>query len=128
MITQRAQQYQLVARRRDGTSAAVVPMSGKGGDAYPSPVQVPPAAGNAASGAPSAAEAKGFLVQVFSSRPDSPPFALTDEQGRTTHYISAAPGANLRRYLNQLITVRGTQGYSTGLDTPHIIATSAIRQ
>lgn len=125
MITQRAQQYQLVARRRDGTSAAVAAMSGA---AYPTPVQVPPAAGNDASGVPTAAEAKGFLVQVFSSRPDSPPFALTDEQGRTTHYVSAAPGANLRRYLNQLIMVHGTQGYSTGLDTPHIIATSAIRQ
>jgi hypothetical protein len=129
MITQRAQQYQLVARRRDGTSAAVAPMSGASAAvAYPSPVQTAPLPGNDAVDSSAVAEAKGFLVQVFSSRPDSPPFALTDEQGRTTHYVSPAPGANLRRYLNQFIMVRGTQGYSTGLDTPHIIATSAIRQ
>ncbi|MGV3483962.1 MAG: hypothetical protein ACO1RT_06055, partial [Planctomycetaceae bacterium] len=91
---------------------------------YPPPVQAMAAP---RADADEAQEAAGHLVQVFSSRPDSPPYALTDSQGRTTHYVSAAPGVNLRRYLNQHVTVRGVAGYSTGLDTPHVIASGAVR-
>jgi hypothetical protein len=128
MILQRAQQYQLVARRREASTIEPT-RSMASPPSYPAPVQSSvtapaPAAVDVASGQ----EAAGYLVQVFSSRPDSPPYALTDSQGRTTHYVSAAPGVNLRRYLNQFITVRGSAGYSTGLDTPHIIATGAVRQ
>lgn len=138
MIMQRAQQYQLVARRRDGSglggSVASASQAGIAAAAnttlsYPAPVQPmasSPAAMDNEFGA--GQEATGYLVQVFSSRPDSPPFALTDSQGRTTHYVSAAPGVNLRRYLNQHVSVRGSSGYSTGLDTPHIIASGAVRQ
>jgi hypothetical protein len=72
-------------------------------------------------------EASGYLVQVYSARPESPPFALTDATGRTTHYVSPNPGYNLRRFLNQHIIISGPAGHDTGLDTPHIIATSAVR-
>jgi hypothetical protein len=135
MIVQRAQQYQMVAQRRDGHAGTAM-------SDYPEPIQLPSASSASISSASAnastpmspgvaeespAQEAVGYLVQVFSSRPDSPPFALTDSTGRTTYYVSPAPGVNIRRYLNQFITVRGTVGYSTGLDTPHVITTGAVR-
>ncbi|MEM0927299.1 MAG: hypothetical protein AAGJ83_14740, partial [Planctomycetota bacterium] len=47
-----------------------------------------------------AAEDHGFvsgsLVQVYSSRPNSPPYALTDERGLTIAYVTPYPGVNLR--------------------------------
>lgn len=132
MLTQRAQQYQQIARRRDASSASGQPVttgviSSDSPLGYPAPVQslgVPSPPVSASSGSE---QISGYLVQVFSSRPDSPPFALTDKQGRTVFYVSPAPGVNLRRYLNQFINVTGQAGYATGLDTPHVIATSALR-
>lgn len=126
LLAQRVQQVQSVARRRDGqsepaSSATVL------APVEPATVTLPvsqrmPAPTDASSSDPS-----GYLVQVYSSRPDSPPFALTDASGRTTHYVSPAPGVNLRRFLNQYITVSGQSGYATGLDTPHVIAVAAVR-
>ncbi len=123
-LIERARQYQQIAQRRSAQNGSLnaVPT------AYPEPIQTDELARSGSEpAAPSENAVSGYLVQVFSSRPDSPPFALTDSQGRTIHYLSASPGVNLRRYLNQHVTVRGATGYSTGLDTPHMIATSAMR-
>ncbi len=128
-IIERATRYQQVAQRRTGQASP----TDIGQASYPAPVLSDAAQVDALQpdalpmSQPVEDAVSGYLVQVFSARPDSPPFALTDSQGRTTHYVSAAPGVNLRRYLNQHVTVRGTAGYSTGLDTPHVIAGSAIR-
>jgi hypothetical protein len=125
MIVERAQQYRQVANRRDRESFTA-PSSLPPLTSYPEPIlsgivpRVP-------TSEDSPAEMVGFLVQVFSSRPDSPPFALTDKQGRTIFYVSPAPGVNLRRNLNQYVTVRGSAGYATGLDTPHVIASGVVR-
>jgi hypothetical protein len=142
LLVQRIEQYQSIARRRDGDqpSSAVstlqaaarlagtvtippgqVMLSGGG------PTGTGPTIGGATAGGPGSLEAVGYLVQVYSARPDSPPFALTDATGKTTHYVSPTPGVNLRRYLNQHISIGGQSGYETGLDTPHIIATAAVR-
>ncbi len=121
-LIERARQYQQIANRR-GSQNGIANPSPAG---YPEPIQTD-AGPQSESTAPAENAVSGYLVQVFSSRPDSPPFALTDSQGRTIHYLSASPGVNLRRYLNQHVTVRGATGYSTGLDTPHMIATSAMR-
>jgi len=142
LLVQRIEQYQSIARRRDGDqpSSAVstlqaaarsagtvtippgqVMLSGGG------PTGTGPTTGGTTAGGPSSLEAVGYLVQVYSARPDSPPFALTDATGKTTHYVSPMPGVNLRRYLNQHISIGGQSGYETGLDTPHIIATAAVR-
>jgi uncharacterized protein YraI len=121
MLTQRIEQFQSVARRRDGEPA---PQSLAAGG---SPGAIPPGQVVLSGGGSATTEAVGFLVQVYSARPDSPPFALTDATGKTTHYVSPMPGLNLRRYLNQKLTVGGQVGYDTGLDTPHVIATSAVR-
>ena len=67
----------------------------------------------------------GQLVQVYSARPHSPPYALTDATGRTIAYVTPSPGINLSSYLNTQVTVSGTAGQPTGLDTPHVIAQRA---
>jgi hypothetical protein len=72
-------------------------------------------------------EHAGYLVQVYSARSNSPPFALTDHSGRTVAYVTPAPGVNLRSHLNSRIRVVGTRGYLTGINTPHIMATQAVR-
>lgn len=70
---------------------------------------------------------EGYLVQVYSARPNAPPFALTDRTGETIAYISPAPGLNLRRYLNEAVGIVGRTGYLTGLDTPHLIAERVVK-
>lgn len=127
----RIRQYQSVAARRDGGSS-VVPAGAMAAAELP-PGQVapagvfPPGQIDLAGRPATQPEASGYLVQVYSARPESPPFALTDATGRTTHYVSPNPGYNLRRFLNQHIIISGPAGHDTGLDTPHIIATSAVR-
>ena len=70
---------------------------------------------------------EGYLVQVYSARSNSPPFALTDSAGRTVAYLSPMPGVNLRTHLNQQIGVVGSVGSVEGMDTPHLMVTQAIR-
>jgi hypothetical protein len=149
----RIRQYQSVAARRDGGSAvatagAIAPAVFPPGQIAPMgvfppgqiapmgvfpPGQIapagvfPPGQIDLAGRPATQPEASGYLVQVYSARPESPPFALTDATGRTTHYVSPNPGYNLRRFLNQHIIISGPAGHDTGLDTPHIIATSAVR-
>jgi len=146
LLVQRIEQYQSIARRRDGEQPASAVSSLQaaarsagtvtippgqvmlsGGSPIGGPAIGGPAIGGSGAGGPGSVEAAGYLVQVYSARPDSPPFALTDATGKTTHYVSPMPGVNLRRYLNQHISIGGQSGYETGLDTPHIIATAAVR-
>jgi hypothetical protein len=69
----------------------------------------------------------GYLVQVYSARTNSPPFALTDNTGRTVAYVTPSPGVNLRIHLNSKVSISGNAGFLTGLNTPHILATQAVR-
>ncbi|QDT13060.1 hypothetical protein [Stieleria marina] len=71
--------------------------------------------------------ASGYLVQVYSARQNSPPYALTDNLGNTIAYVTPSPGVNLRHHINSEVTIAGSQGYVQGLNTPHIIANEAIR-
>jgi hypothetical protein len=124
-----------------GNLSAVVPA------ASPSRVQASPAAnrsplpgippqnpghlgvgsGGVASAGTDVMKQTGYLVQVYSARSNSPPFALTDNAGRTVAYVTPVPGVNLRTHLNSHINVVGTRGYLTGLNTPHIMVTQAVR-
>ena len=154
MLAEKAQRYRRVATRRDGhtviqssatipgatTNAAVLGVSTTTGNTFESshagPTGTGPAFFTPAANAslPSGTdhgngviEHAGYLVQVYSARSNSPPFALTDHAGRTVAYVTPAPGVNLRSHLNSRISVVGTRGYLTGLNTPHIMATQAVR-
>ncbi|MCA9140546.1 MAG: hypothetical protein KDB00_27430 [Planctomycetales bacterium] len=78
--------------------------------------------------APEVGSATGYLVQVYSSRANSPPFALTDDSGLTIAYVTPYPGVNLRNHLNSRIAVRGTEKLLEGMSTPHILVDQAIRR
>ncbi len=138
MVVETAQRYQRVAMRRDGgVTTAVVDASTNlsSGISNASANQWSSSEGiTNASDINSVTQAQGdvvrqegYLVQVYSARTNSPPFALTDSAGRTVAYLSPMPGVNLRTLLNQQIGVVGTMGAVAGLDTPHLMVTQAIR-
>ncbi len=132
MLADRSMQYQRVAQRRGAT---VTPNGGAVAQA-----NVQQAVGSptqylntgvmqvsAVNDPHSSVTQEGYLVQVYSVRPNSPPFALTDNAGRTLAYVTPSPGINIRSHLNSHVRVRGTQGFLRGLNTPHILVRSASR-
>jgi len=127
VLIERVEQYQRVARRREGQAPVEVPLSSSG--TLPTPTIGNVAAGSAAPPGANrkAFDREGFLVQVYSARPDSPPFALTDAAGQTLAYVSPSPGLNLRMHLNAKVGLYGQLSYLTGLETPHFIAREAVR-
>jgi hypothetical protein len=130
LLAERVDQYQRVANQRFGdisiraSFAAEIPQSAASSRSAPSGV------GAGRRDARSSVETStrtGYLVQVYSARSNSPPFALTDDAGRTVAYVTPSPGVNLRTHLNSKVSVFGNQGFLTGLNTPHILATQAVR-
>ena len=126
MLLERTEQYRRLADRRDGQSVV-----GQAGSLdIPQPfgdVPINVAAANVVPEGNNEATYTGYLVQVYSSRSNSPPFALTDNTGRTIAYVTPTPGTNLRAHLNSEIQVVGTPGHATGLNTPHVIAAAVSR-
>lgn len=108
MLAERTEQYRSMAERRDGRTVVDQAASLQNRSTDQSSVV-------------------GTLVQVYSSRSNSPPFALTDNTGRTVAYVTPIPGTNLRPHLNSKVRVSGSQGYVTGLNTPHIVAAAVSR-
>ncbi len=118
LLAERAEQYRRVSRRRDGdvvVASNVVPV-------------IPPAPPVAAIPPRQTSVSQvGYLVQVYSARSNSPPFALTDHSGRTLVYVTPVPGVNIRMHLNSHVKVTGRQGFLRGLNTPHLLVSSAFR-
>jgi hypothetical protein len=132
MLAERTEQYRRLADRRDGR--AVVELSAA--PTIPAPMADRPAMPNSAPAnlgnpdlgtATSETALTGNLVQVYSARSGSPPYALTDNAGRTIAYVTPTPGTNLRVHLNSQVRVAGSPGFVTGLNTPHIVATTVTR-
>ena len=133
LVAERAEQYQRVARRRDGNTVIresgipVIPSSGAVTPAsanVPAPATVPVQGNNSLLGSETHS---GYLVQVYSARTNSPPFALTDRAGNTTAYVTPLPGINLRSHLNSHVRVIGKRGFLRGLNMPHIMVSQAAR-
>ena len=139
MLARRADQYAGLADRRDGPS--VIQTNGQpspesvGFQPLPSSAVAFPGSGLETAGSlPPSTQPEtnktsytGQLVQVYSARTHSPPFALTDGTGRTIAYVTPSPGINLRMHLNQQVTVTGTPGFVSGLNMPHLMAQRADR-
>ncbi len=140
LLAERAEQYRRLANRRDGEAvigshltpfiapATAIPASAAMSIVQPGMTQTG-AVAQASYGEPSVETSTqtGYLVQVYSARTNSPPFALTDNTGRTLAYVTPSPGVNLRNHLNSKVSVFGSQAFLTGLNTPHILATQAVR-
>lgn len=118
LMLRRIEEYQQIARRRDGDpvpqAVASQPQTNQVGEA-------------AETGELTRFDRQGQLVKVYSARPDVPPFALLDTAGQTLCYVTPVPGINLRRYLNQEVGLYGRMAFDTSLETPHLIAEQAVR-
>lgn len=77
--------------------------------------------------AESASEISGWLVGVHTSVQGQPEFALTDDAGNVLAYVRATTGLNLRRYLQQPVTVYGVKGYIPNLAAKQIVADRVVR-
>lgn len=137
-LSARARDYQMLARRRDGDTV----VAGSTGSLPPgdsrlgeiartsfSPITFP---GHDSPPAPANTEAPkqpqtGRLVEVYSADPSRPPYAITDRGGRTIAYVTPAPGVDVKQHLGSEVRLTGESGYLQGLDTPHVLATSAER-
>jgi SH3-like domain-containing protein len=75
----------------------------------------------------SASELSGWLVAMHTSVPGQPEFALTDDAGSLIAYVRSTTGLNLRRYVQQPVTVFGTRGYIPNLAAKQIVADRVVR-
>lgn len=72
-------------------------------------------------------DASGWLVQVHTTIKGQPEFALTDDAGKVITYVQSSPAINLRRYLQQPVTVYGVRGYIPNLASKQILAERVVR-
>jgi hypothetical protein len=72
-------------------------------------------------------DASGWLVQVHTSQPGQPEFALTDDAGNVVSYVQSTASLNLRRYLQQPVMVHGARGYIPSLAAKQIVAERVVR-
>jgi len=72
-------------------------------------------------------DASGWLVQVHTSIIGQPEFALTDDAGKVIAYVQSTASLNLRRYLQQPVTVYGARGYIPSLAAKQILAERVVR-
>jgi len=77
--------------------------------------------------AESASEISGWLVGVHTTVQGQPEFALTDDAGNVLAYVRGTTGLNLRRYLQQPVTVYGVKGYIPNLAAKQIVADRVVR-
>ena len=75
----------------------------------------------------SESEMSGWLVAVHTSLPGQPEFALTDDLGNVKAYVRPTTGLNLRRYVQQPVTVFGPQGFLPNLNAKQVVADRVVR-
>ena len=51
----------------------------------------------------------GWLMPVHAKNRSMPPFALLNDEGKLIHYVTPAPGVNLRRYARKNVGIFGTR-------------------
>lgn len=71
-------------------------------------------------------DAHGLLKELKGGDPNKPRYVLTDERGKITHYISPAPGLNLRRYVKTNVGIIGRRGFHQGYQLNHVTAERII--
>ena len=75
----------------------------------------------------SESEMSGWLVAVHTSLAGQPEFALTDDLGNVKAYVRPTTGLNLRRYVQQPVTVFGPQGFLPNLNAKQVVADRVVR-
>ncbi len=132
-LAERAEQYVQLALRRDAAKAASqttmvgLPSTQIPFANAPSIANVPPIRDGFQNAGPNTVSVSGYLVPVYSVRPDSPRLALRNRLGQTIVFVKPAPGINFRSQINTRVTVSGHQSYIPGLSTPVVIADRAVQ-
>ena len=67
-------------------------------------------------------DGKGRLIEVRAAKPGSPRYALVDERGSITTYVTPSPGMNLRPYVGKQVGITGTRGYVPDQKSQHLMA------
>ncbi len=67
-------------------------------------------------------DGQGELTRVVSSNLDAPRYALVDDNGGVSCYVTPAPGVNLRHYVGRRVGVTGTRGYMPQQRAHHVMA------
>ncbi len=62
----------------------------------------------------------GRLSPVISDKVGGPQYALVDDANAVISFVTAAPGVNLRLYVDHYVGVNGQRGYLTELQRQHI--------
>lgn len=72
-------------------------------------------------------DAHGILNELVRNGGTGPStYVLQDANGKITHHISAPPGVNLRRYVNQRVGIIGNRGFHQQLNLEHVTAERVI--
>ena len=66
-------------------------------------------------------DATGLLRPVVSRRPEAPRYAVVDEQGEVTAFLSPGPDVNLQPYLGHHVGVYGARGYIPEFRRTHVM-------
>lgn len=72
-------------------------------------------------------DATGWLVPVHAAQPGQPTHALTSDSGQIIAYVTALPGMNLDRFVNQAVGIHGLRGYLNEFRAAHIEAQNVTR-
>jgi hypothetical protein len=72
-------------------------------------------------------DATGWLVPVHAAVAGQPTHAITDDSGQIVAYVTALPGLNLDRYVNQAIGIQGLRGFLPQFQAAHIEAQNIVK-
>lgn len=67
-------------------------------------------------------DATGVLRPVVSKRPNAPKFALVDDQGRLTTFVTPTAGVDLEPLVGKRLGVRGNRGFIPEYQREHVTA------
>ncbi|MBN1590983.1 MAG: SH3 domain-containing protein [Pirellulales bacterium] len=67
-------------------------------------------------------DGRGRLTRVRSPKPGAPRYALVDETGKITCYVTPSPGMSLRHYEQRDVGVSGTRAYIPEQQAYHVMA------
>lgn len=70
--------------------------------------------------------AEGILDRAILSIEGQPSFAIKDARGLVTHYVVAAPGLNLARYVGRRVGLLGETSSRPGVPVPVLTATQLV--
>ncbi len=131
LLLDRIEEFQAIAVRSGAGQMGQFSIAGRSSMPLPTVAQgagvVQASAVAGAGGISQRFEATGWLVKLYTTNPDQPTHAITNDAGDVISYVTGLPGMNLDHHLNQAVGINGLRGYLPQLKAPHIQAQSIVR-